>query len=86
MDFCETTSQFSPTANSWFSVAPNAESIGFEAISELDKCSIILPQDENNMEIWDQLPEIINGRFKCARLQGANNFETFVVVIFQYFR
>lgn len=82
LDFCESKSAFSPTASSFFSVSLNKQTVGFDAINEIPPCDIILPQDENNLDVWKLIKPIVNGRFKCARLQGANNFETYVVFVF----
>jgi hypothetical protein len=82
LDFCESKSSFSPTASSFFSVSLRKDTVGFDAIEEIPPCDIILPQYEDNLDVWKSLPNIVNNRFKCARLQGANNFETHVVFIF----
>jgi hypothetical protein len=81
LDFCETKSSNSPTANNFFSVSLKKDIFGFDAINSISRCPIILPQNENNLEIWNSIPPVVNDTFKCASFFGANNFETYVVCI-----
>jgi hypothetical protein len=50
------------------------------AIKTMPKCPIILVHQENDVQVWNNIDTFIDN-FKCARLQGSNYYDTFVVKI-----
>ena len=72
MDFCDATSNLSPTSQ-FYGVSHESNLIGSNAISELkfDSCKIILPGQEYSENSWSNVKTFLNN-FKCSRLQGFN--------------
>lgn len=81
MDFCNAKNNLSPTSK-FYGVSVEKNAIGLDAIRTLDlnSCDIILAHQENNEQVWNKIKPYL-GHFKCARLQGFNNFGTVVVFI-----
>ena len=53
-------------------------SIGPYAISEMPSCQIISPNNEDNEIVWQNITSFLNS-FKCAKIQGSNYYDTYVV-------
>lgn len=83
MDFCTASSSKSPTSE-FYTVSSGKVSheITEKDIKPLPKCDIILPGQENDEAVWKSIKPV-QSFFKCARIQGKNNFETYVVSIFK---
>ncbi len=79
MDFCHATSLNSPTSE-FYSVVPGHDSHGLDSIKRLDRCEIILSNQEDSEYVWKNIRTFDN-YFKCARVQGTNNFDILVVFI-----
>lgn len=79
MDFCTASSPSSPTSAFYTVTSSNiSHSIDYTDIKAVPKCDIILPGQEDNEQVWNQIRPF-ESFFKCARIQGKNNFETYVV-------
>ena len=79
MDFCKATSEISPTSL-FYAVSPGPNAHGPKAIQEIPRCDIILSNQEDTESIWKNIKPF-NKYFKCARVQGTNNFDITVVSI-----
>lgn len=83
MDFCDSsTTDLTPTS-AFYGISVDSNSIGLRAIHLMPKCQIILPHLENNESTWENIPSFL-GTFKCARVQGSNNYETLIVRNFPF--
>ena len=81
MDFCNATSNLSPTSQ-FYGVLVEKNFVGPKAIRKLDlnSCGIILPGQENDSRAWQGFNTFLE-HFQCARLQGFNNYGTVIVFI-----
>jgi hypothetical protein len=79
IDFCTASSVSSP-ASQFYGVSVEKNSIGPLAIKKVPRCQIILVNQENDERVWRNITTFL-GNFKCARLQGSNYYDTYVVGI-----
>ena len=81
MDFCTASNEKSPTSE-FYTITSGKVSheITAKDIIALKKCDIILQGEEDNESVWNGI-QVVEKFFKCARVQGKNNFETFIVSI-----
>lgn len=77
VDFCSPASPLL-AASKIYGVWVQKNRIGLQSIRESPTCPIIAVADEDSEHVWQRLPKYI-GNFKCARLQGSNNYDTYLV-------
>lgn len=77
VDFCSTENPLSPTSQ-LYGVSIDDGTFGPNAIHKLSHCAIISPLDEDNENVWKSFAPFL-GHFKCARLQGSNYYDSYVV-------
>lgn len=80
MDFCTASSDSSPTSQFFTLTAGEvSHEVTYKDIQQLPKCDIILQGHEDNEETWKNIKPF-EKYFKCARVQGKNKFETYIVI------
>lgn len=79
IDFCNATNPLSPTSK-FYGVRVEENKVGMNALRTLDlnSCPILIPGQEDIERAWNNIPKYLD-QFKCARLQGFNNYGTIVV-------
>lgn len=75
LDFCSTSESFSRLI---YGVSIDKDSIGIKGIKQMPPCQTISPLNENNENTWQNISAFL-GNFKCARIQGSNYYDTYVV-------
>jgi hypothetical protein len=83
VDFCGVTDRKLPVSQPYF-VETSKGKTGLDAVKLMPKCGIIAAADEFNEVAWDNIESISNS-FKCARLQGSNFYETYLVKTHSYY-
>jgi len=79
MDFCSRSSNKSPTSEFYtISAGKVSHEITEKDIRPMPKCEIILQGQEDDESVWKRIRPV-EQFFKCARVQGKNNFETYIV-------
>jgi hypothetical protein len=79
MDFCSRSSNKSPTSEFYtVSAGKVSHEITEKDIRPMPKCEIILQGQEDDESVWKRIRPV-EQFFKCARVQGKNNFETYIV-------
>ena len=73
------TNPLSPTSR-FYGVQVEKNAVGMDALRNLNinSCNIILQGQEDIEGVWKNIPTYLS-HFKCARLQGFNNYGTVVV-------
>ena len=83
IDFCDvmSTERLLPVNNFYHSrIETNKK--GLNAIDIFtNECHLLQPANENSETEWAKIP-IFRRNFKCARLIGKNNYETFIVIFY----
>ena len=80
IDFCSATSPLSPTSKA-YGLIIDKNATEFNIIKEISQlCPWIPLKYEDDAKTWDNIKPIF-GNFKCAKLQGRNHYDDFVVKI-----
>lgn len=80
MDFCTASGDSSPTSEFYtVNAGKVTHALTYKDIKQLPKCDIILQGHEDNEETWRNIKPF-EKYFKCARVQGKNKFETYIVI------
>ncbi|RNA24022.1 von Willebrand factor D and EGF domain-containing -like [Brachionus plicatilis] len=75
VDFC---SNSEPLSKLIYGVSVDNDSIGVHGIKEMPPCQTISPLQENNESAWRNVTTFMD-TFKCARIQGSNYYDTYVI-------
>lgn len=79
LDFCTASSNTSPTSK-FYGVSVEKNAVGIKSIRTMPQCQFISAEQEDNESVWRGVSSFL-GKFKCVRIEGSNNYETFVVVV-----
>jgi len=78
MDFCDVPkSEKILPVNQFYHSSVSFNRTGLNAIEPIYDCPLLHPKFENDDQEWSRLP-IFRNNYKCAKLVGDNNFETYL--------
>lgn len=77
VDFCSPASSLL-AASKLYGVWVQKNRVGLQSIVASPYCPAIAANDEDSERAWQHVPRYL-GNFKCARVQGGSNYDTYVI-------
>jgi hypothetical protein len=77
VDFCQPASDLFE-ASKFYGVWVQKNRVGIDSIRDPPNCPIIKVDQEDSESTWNNIDRYI-GNFRCARLQGANYYDTYII-------